>query len=263
MRRWIAACVAAVAAAAVPIAVLPVPADGRIPDDFPVRESAALPLAGVRIALDPGHQLGNHNFPAQTSRLVPAGGFRKRCNTTGTATNGGYPEATFVFGVSRDVAARLRALGAEVRLTRTANRQDLWGPCIDARGRFGENVRADLAVSLHADGAAAGARGFHVIAPVARAPWTTDIAADSWALARALRGGLDARGVRRATYLAGGSALVRRSDLGTLNLSDVPIAMVELGNMRNLADARLMRSAEGRADYVTGVVRGIRRYLQK
>ena len=51
------------------------------------------------MVIDPGHQLGNHNYPAQIGRLVPAGGFRKPCNTTGTATNGGYPEATFTWRV--------------------------------------------------------------------------------------------------------------------------------------------------------------------
>lgn len=46
------------------------------------------PLAGRTIVIDPGHQLGNHNFPAQVNRQVPAGGFTKPCNTTGTATQG-------------------------------------------------------------------------------------------------------------------------------------------------------------------------------
>ncbi|UUZ57672.1 hypothetical protein [Nocardioides sp. B-3] len=59
---------------------------------------ASTPLAGTTIVIDPGHQLGNHNFPSRINRLVPAGGFDKPCNTTGTATNGGYPEATFCPG---------------------------------------------------------------------------------------------------------------------------------------------------------------------
>ena len=50
---------------------------------------------------------GNHNFPRRIHRLVPAGGFRKPCNTTGTATNGGYPEASLTW----DVALRARASG--------------------------------------------------------------------------------------------------------------------------------------------------------
>ena len=53
--------------------------------------------------IDPGHQLGNHNYPGQINRLVPAGGFQKPCNTTGTATNGGFPEATFTWQVSLEL----------------------------------------------------------------------------------------------------------------------------------------------------------------
>ena len=40
-----------------------------------------------------------------------------------------------------------------------------------------------------------------------------------------------------------------RSDLGTLNMSDVPVAMIEIGNMRNSGDARRMTSTSGRARY--------------
>jgi N-acetylmuramoyl-L-alanine amidase len=224
---------------------------------------AGLPLAGVRIALDPGHQLGNHNFPAQTHRLVPAGGFDKPCNTTGTQTNGGYPEATLNFRVARLVRAKLRDLGAEVLLTRTRNSESLWGPCVDVRGEFGAKVGARLTVSLHADGAPSGAHGFHVIAPTSRDPWTTDIAAASRALALALRSGFDATGIPRSTYVGNGSALSIRSDLATLNLSDVPVAMLEIGNMRNASDAHRMTTKAGRARYARAVVRGIRLYLAR
>ena len=228
----------------------------------PARQAAgALPLAGVRIALDPGHQLGNHNFPEEIGRLVPAGGFRKPCNTTGTGTNGGYPEATLNFRIARLVQARLEALGARVRLTRTRNSESLWGPCVDARGEFGARVDARLMVSLHADGAASGERGFHVIAPKARSPWTTDIARPSRRLARALRAGFDAAGIPRSTYVGDGTALSIRSDLGTLNMSDVPVAMLEVGNMRNPSDAHRMTTKKGRHRYARAVVRGIRVYL--
>jgi N-acetylmuramoyl-L-alanine amidase len=227
------------------------------------RRSAPAPLAGIRIALDPGHQLGNHRFPAQTSRLVQAGRFTKPCNTTGTATNGGYTEATLNFRVAQLVRARLEALGARVFLTRTRNSEDLWGPCVDRRGEFGASVGAGLEVSLHADGAPASGRGFHVIAPTRRRPWTTDIATASLRLAEALRSGLDTRGLPRSTYLGGGKGLVVRSDLGTLNMSDVPVAMIEIGNMRNASDARRMTSSKGRARYASAVVLGIRRYLHR
>jgi N-acetylmuramoyl-L-alanine amidase len=227
------------------------------------RASSSLPLAGIRIALDPGHQLGNHNFPRQTGRLVDAGGFRKACNTTGTATNGGFPEATLNFRVARLVRARLEALGARVFLTRTRNSESLWGPCVDVRGEFGARVHARLMVSLHGDGARSSAHGFHVIAPTARSPWTTDIARPSRRLARALRAGFDAQGIPRSTYIGHGTALSIRSDLGTLNMSDVPVAMLEIGNMRNSSDAHRMTTKKGRARYARAVVRGIRLYLSR
>ncbi len=113
---------------------------------------------------------------AESNALVPAGGFEKPCNTTGTATAGGVPEATVTFDLARAVEQRLEALGAKVRMTRNANSDDQWGPCVDARGQFGKRVGAQVMVSLHADGSAAQDRGFHVIAPTRRTPWTTDIA---------------------------------------------------------------------------------------
>ena len=221
-----------------------------------------VPLAGRTVVIDPGHQLGNHNFPRKINRLVPAGGFKKPCNTTGTTTNGGYPEATFTWQVSRLLKGRLQRLGAKVRLTRHANRQDEWGPCVDVRGRNGNRLPADLKVSIHGDGSfTAGARGFHVIAPTNRRPWTHDIYRSSRRLARDTRAALRSMHVPIANYIAGGDGLDFRSDLGTLNLSNVPTVMVELGNMRNSRDAQRMTSKAGRATYARGLALAVRRFL--
>ena len=220
------------------------------------------PLDGRVVVIDPGHQLGNHNFPRRINRLVPAGGFQKPCNTTGTATNGGYPEATFVWQVSNLLKARLERLGATVRLTRTTNRQDRWGPCVDERGRAGNAIHADLKISVHGDGSyPAGAHGFHVIAPTDRRPWTHDIYRTSKRLAVDTGAALRSRGLPVANYIAGGDGLDFRSDLGTLNLSNIPTVMVELGNMRNPRDAHRMTSRSGRATYARGLALAVRRFL--
>jgi N-acetylmuramoyl-L-alanine amidase len=220
------------------------------------------PLAGRTVVIDPGHQLGNHNYPAEIDRLVPAGGFDKPCNTTGTATNAGYPEATFTWQVSRLLKHRLEGLGATVRMTRHSNRQDRWGPCVDVRGRDGNALPADLKISIHGDGSyAAGAHGFHVIAPTDRKPWTHDIFKPSRRLALDTRAALRGVGLPVANYLAGGDGLDFRSDLATLNLSDVPTVMVELGNMRNATDAQKMTSASGRASYARGLALAVRTFL--
>jgi len=226
------------------------------------RTQLAKPLAGKTIVIDPGHQLGNHNYPNKINRLVPAGGFKKPCNTTGTATNGGYPEATFAWRVSRLLRTRLADQGAKVILTRTSNRQDRWGPCVDERGRAGNKVSADLKISLHGDGnESSGARGFHVIAPTDRKPWTHDIYKSSRRLALRERAALRAAGVPVANYIAGGDGLDFRADLGTINLSDIPTVMVELGNMRDPRDAHRMTTAKGRATYARALSRGVHAFL--
>jgi N-acetylmuramoyl-L-alanine amidase len=220
------------------------------------------PLAGRVIVIDPGHQLGNHNYPRKISRLVAAGGFRKPCNTTGTETRSGFPEATFAWRVSRLLATRLRGQGAQVIWTRTSNRQDRWGPCVDERGRRGNRIGADLKISIHGDGAdLRGAHGFHVIAPTDRKRWTHDIYVSSKRLGRAERAALRSAGVPAATYVAGGDGLDFRGDLGTLNLSDVPTVMVELGNMRNVRDAHRMTSRKGRATYARALAAGVISFL--
>jgi N-acetylmuramoyl-L-alanine amidase len=257
---------AALAAAFVATVLLGSPAcaaqDYRTPPEQAMGSSPQLPLAGRTVVLDPGHQLGSHNYPAEINRLVPAGGFTKPCNTTGTATNAGYPEATLTWQVARVVEHRLKALGARVRLTRHSNREDRWGPCVDVRGRAGNALPADLKISIHGDGSwVAGAHGFHVIAPVDRRPWTHDIFRSSRRLAKDTRAALRQSGLPVANYIAGGDGLDFRSDLATLNLSNVPTVMVELGNMRNPTDAARMTSASGRSSYARGLVKAVRAFL--
>ncbi|MFN8193135.1 MAG: N-acetylmuramoyl-L-alanine amidase [Nocardioidaceae bacterium] len=263
-----------VAAALVAGGLLVVPSSATAePDPVPDRAATAqrLPaapraagtgaLAGRVIVIDAGHQLGNHNYPRQINRLVPAGGFKKPCNTTGTATDGGFPEATFTFRVTALLTTRLERAGATVILTRTANRQNLWGPCVDARGRAGNKADADLKISIHADGAYGGGPGFHVIAPTDRKRWTHDIFKPSRALAKKVRASLLRAGLPAAGYVAGGDGLDFRGDLATLNLSDVPTVMVESGNMRARADARRMTSKSGRLVYARALARAVRAYL--
>ncbi len=241
--RWIAAVGAAVALV-LPTAASPAPA-----------VAARLPLAGRTIAIDPGHQLGNSRHLAEIDRLVWVG-IWKPCNTTGTATNGGFPEATFTWRTSLALKQRLEALGATVRMTRTTNSLAAWGPCVGTRGRFGARVGADLEISLHGDGAASATHGFFVIRPGLREGWTDDILGRSKAFALRVRSGMVAAGFGVSTAYGGDGLDVRR-DLGTLNAADVPTVMVELGNMRNAGDAACMTSSACRGRYARGLANGI------
>ena len=87
------------------------------------------------------------------------------------------------------------------------------------------------------------------------------IVAPSLRFARQLRARLDGVGLRRSTYIGGGAGLVQRSDLGGLNLSRVPKAFVELANMRNAADARLLRRTRDRDRIALALARAVTRTL--
>ncbi len=149
-----------------------------------------------------------------------------------------------------------------MQLTRHSNSEHRWGPCVDVRGRDGNKLPADLKVSIHGDGSyTAGAHGFHVIAPTDRRPWTHDIFKPSRRMALDTRAALRGVGLPVANYIAGGDGLDFRSDLATLNLSNIPTVMVELGNMRNPLDAHRMTSPRGRATYARGLAHAVRRFL--
>ena len=90
---------------------------------------------------------------------------------------------------------------------------------------------------------------------IQRRPEPTDPLAAAERVAGALRG--------EPVRAVDGTGLDIRSDLGTLNMSDVPVAMIEIGNMRNAGDARRMTSVKGRARYANAIVQGIRTYLRR
>lgn len=216
-------------------------------------------LSGMRIALDPGHDLGNSSHLSAINQWYWVG-LRKTCNTTGTATNAGYPESTYAFDVVARVRRLLNAKGASVVVTRDRNTRGTYGPCVGARGSFPSQQKADLMVSVHGDGAPSSGRGFHVITPGVLTGYTDDIAAPSRTLALRMIDGMRFVGLRSTTYLS--SPLSVRKDVGTLNMSDVPTVMVETLNMRNAADARLASTAAGRQKIAMGLYSGIVRYLR-
>lgn len=235
----------------------------------PVRRPAARPLAGVVIALDPGHQLGNSNprFRTQLAQKRFNGRVVKGCNTTGTRTTAGLPESTFTWRVAVKLRAALRALGATVPMTRTVNSWHAWGPCVWTRGQFGAKVGARLMVQIHADGAPSSAKGFHLIAPGLTRGWTDarwrgqPIWKADVATAKAMRRGLIAAGVTPSTYVEGQIAV--RTDQTGLNVARIPTVTVELGNMRNAAEARRMSSDRGQDFYARALLRAVRTALAR
>lgn len=204
------------------------------------------PLSGFTVVIDPGHNGGNADAADEISRMVPAGPHEKECDTVGAEGESGYEEHAFTLDFSLHMRDELEARGAEVVLTREDS--DGVGPCIDERAEIGNEAGADAAVSVHADGGPESGRGFHVIAPGELDGFTDDIAAPSMRLAEELRDTFEAdSGVPTADYIAE-DGLDERTDLGGLNMSDVPKVFLEAGNMRNADDAELLEDAQWRED---------------
>jgi len=228
------------------------------------RKSGSGSLKGKVVVIDPGHNLGNFKHPTEINRQVNIGTNSKECDTTGTATNAGYPEARFTLDVSRRLRTLLEGQGATVKLTHDGDRP--WGPCVTERAEIGNKAHADAAISIHADGSAAGNRGFHVILPGA----VHDGAADTRAIAGPSRdlgvrikdGFARATGTAPSNYIGGGTGLDVRKDLGGLNLSTVPKVFIECGNMRDSKDAALLTSGAWRQKAAEGMSGGIVSFLR-
>jgi N-acetylmuramoyl-L-alanine amidase len=259
--RRIVLCCAALAAVTVSSAsAAPPPRLAPVPRPAPAPTAAtSVDRAAPVVVLDPGHNGRNAEHPDVIGRPVPDGrGGTKPCNTTGTATDAGYPEHAFTFDVATLVAQRLEAEGVHVVMTRSDD--DGVGPCVDERGFAGEQHAADVVVSIHGDGSAPTHSGFHVaysdppLRPVQDGP--------ARALATALRDALRAGGFTDSDYM-GRDGLSPRPDLAGLNHATRPTALVECANMRNPAEAALVSSPEGRDRYAAAIAQGVLAFLDR
>ncbi|MEU1377588.1 N-acetylmuramoyl-L-alanine amidase [Streptomyces triculaminicus] len=221
------------------------------------------PLKGKVVVVDPGHNSRNNEHTAEINRQVDIGTGHKECDTTGTETNSGYTEAAF----SLDLAHRLRTIlqerGAKVVLTHDGDRP--FGPCVTERADIGNKAHGDAAISLHADGAAPGQRGFHVILPASvhgGAADTSSIVGPSKELGARVAGKfLESTGSAPSNYIGEGSGLDTRDDLGGLNLSTIPKVFIECGNMRDAQDAAQLTDETWREKAAQGIANGITDFL--
>ncbi|WP_406416555.1 N-acetylmuramoyl-L-alanine amidase [Streptomyces sp. NBC_01614] len=241
--------------------------DDKPPGPTPTADStsASGPLQGKVVVIDPGHNPNNFQHTAEINRKVNIGTNWKECDTTGTSTNDGYTEAKFTLDVAHRMRTLLQKQGATVKFTQDGDRS--WGPCVDERAEIGNKADADAVVSIHADGAGAGQRGFHVILPGkvdAGAADTGPIVAPSRDLGERIAGSfVRVTGNAPSNYIGDGTGLVTRKDLGGLNLSTVPKVFIECGNMRDTKDAALLTSGAWRQKAAQGISEGIVSFLEK
>jgi N-acetylmuramoyl-L-alanine amidase len=220
----------------------------------PEADAAPTSIAGMIVFLDPGHNGAND---ASLTKQVPTGrGGTKDCQTSGTSTNDGYTEHTFNWMTVLRIRQELTALGVRTAMSR--GNDNAVAPCVDERAEMANALHPDAIVSIHADGGPATGRGFHV--NYSAPPLNQVQAGPSVQFARIMRDQLQSSGLVPATYI-GQDGLYGRADLTGLNLAQYPSILVEMGNMKNVADAALMESAEGQQKYADAVVKGIAGFL--
>jgi N-acetylmuramoyl-L-alanine amidase len=216
-------------------------------------------LAGKVITIDPGHDGGNATHVAEIDRKVWIRTGSKACNTVGTETNSGFAEHTFTWETALLVQAKLEARGATVVLTRPNDTG--WGPCVDQRAEIGNAAHSAAAVAIHADGAAAGDRGFFVIAQSHTPGIGTALYDASGRLASSVRDAVRSGTAMPTSDYAGAAGFERSGIYGGLNLSDVPAMFIECGNMRNATDAALLESPAYRAQLADAIAAGIANFV--
>lgn len=224
-------------------------------------DKAAGGLSGLKVAIDPGHNGGNVAAWQRIGTTVNDGrGGQKPCNTTGTATADGFTEHEFNWKVANVLKNKLETAGASVFLTRDSDGGV--GPCVDDRGKFAQKIGADVMISIHANGTTdASARGFFVMIsdPAINPSQGEPSAKLAAAVIQAMKNG----GHRPQSSGTIKDGLWKRGDLATLNFAEVPSIMVELGEMRNPADATLMKSEAGRQRYAVSLFEGIKAWAQE
>jgi N-acetylmuramoyl-L-alanine amidase len=215
-------------------------------------------LRGKVVAVDPGHNGGNAAASSVIGKLIWNGRETEACDTTGAQTDGGYTEARFNWNVAVYLTADLRAEGATVALTRTSNTGV--GPCVTERAAIGNQVHANAAISIHADGGPPGGRGFAILEPVADGR-NDAIIGPSVSLGADLRSAfLSGTGEPFSSY-DGTGGIQRRDNLAGINLSAVPKVFIECANMRNATDAAQVTSLRWQATAARAIAAGLTAFL--
>ncbi len=201
------------------------------------------------VGIDPGHQIrGNNgtepNGPGSSVMKTKVAG-----GTSGVSTR--KPEYQLTLEIGLALKDELVKRGYKVVLTRDKNEVDITN--VERAQKL--NKSCDVAVRLHADGAASSVRGASVLYPSGNNPYVASLSADSKKLSECVISSYcTSTGIRNR-------GLSQRDDLTGTNWSTIPVALLEMGFMTNTADDNYMSSADGQAAMVTGIANGIDTYF--
>ena len=220
--------------------------DGTLPEVVMTLEKPALPLVGVKIGIDPGHQAhGNSEREtvapnsSQTKAKVSSG-------TSGAAT--GIAEYVTVLEISLKLRDALLEQGAEVYMTRETHDVNISN---QERAKMMNDAGVDLMLRIHCDGA--GNRSKHGIALYCSR--SNSIAGESHRAAEAILPAVC------AVTGAKNNGIVSNDDYTGQNWATVPCIMVECGFMSNPEEDRLLNDEAYQQKLAVGLTQGIVDYI--
>lgn len=204
------------------------------------------------VLIDPGHQK-----EPDYSREKAAPGLNSTLYKVSTGAQGVSTEAweyELNLAVALQLETALTDLGYEVILTRNSHDVHITNK---ERGEMAKEVGADILVSLHADGSSvASAQGVSVLSPASNVSFIdAERAAISETLSTFIVDELSkATGARnRGVHF--------RNNLGVLNWSEVPSALVEMGFMSNPEEDEKLQEKTYQEKVARGIAQGIHKYF--
>ncbi|MBQ5430117.1 MAG: N-acetylmuramoyl-L-alanine amidase [Lachnospiraceae bacterium] len=203
----------------------------------------------LTIGIDPGHQ-SRGNF--STEPMGPGSSTKKIKVAGGThGTTSGIPEYKLTLAVAKYLKKELKARGYKVVMTRSRNDVD-----ISNKERAEKlNKKCNIAIRLHADGAAASANGASALYPSTKNPYLKEsVCKKSKKLSEKLL----------TAYCKGTSirkrGLSARDDLTGTNWSKIPVALIEMGFMTNRSDDTYMAKTKNQKAMAKALADGVDAY---
>lgn len=205
-----------------------------------------LPLQGVKIGIDPGHQQRGNNG---RETVAPNSNETKAKVTGGTSgVASGVPEYVLNLEIAFKLRDALQSQGAEVVMTRETHDVDISN---QERARMMNDYGVDLVLRIHCDGAEN--RSKHGVALYCSR--SNSIAAESYRVAEAI--------LPRVCEATGAqdNGIVSNDNYTGQNWSTVPCIMVECGFLSNPDEDWLLNDEDYQWKIATGLTNGIMDYI--
>ncbi|MDO4867874.1 MAG: N-acetylmuramoyl-L-alanine amidase [Clostridia bacterium] len=209
-------------------------------------EEVRLPLAGVKIGIDPGHQAHGNS---EKEAVAPGSKEKKAKVSSGTAgVSTRIPEYVTVLEISLKLREALQAQGAEVYMTRETHDVNLSN---QERAKMMNELGVDLVLRIHCDGAEKRSRNGIAL----YCSHSNSIADESYRAAEAILPRVcEATGAKE-------NGIVSNDNYTGQNWSEVPCLMVECGFLSNPDEDVKLNDEDYQWKLAAGLTYGIMDYI--